>query len=86
MTQISAPEETKVVQNSGGLEATLSYCKRTNNFAVFYRSAEMKYPHLAYAEVPEFPNEVAVYASLVPTFEPPAPQEEFEVLEEEEPE
>ena len=46
----------------------------------------MKYPHLVYAEDPEFPNEVAVYASLVPTFEPPAPQEEFEVLEEEEPE
>ena len=46
----------------------------------------MKYPHLVYAEHPEYPNEVAVNASLVPTFEPPAPQEEFEILQEEEPE
>ena len=75
MTQISAPEDTKVVQNSEGSGATLSYSKRTNNFAVFYRSAEMKYPHLVYAEDPDFPNEVVVNASLVPTFEPPAPQE-----------
>ena len=29
---------------------------------------------------------MAVHASLVPTFEPPAPQEQFEVLEDEEPE
>ena len=46
----------------------------------------MKYPHLIYAEDPEYPNEIAVHASLVPTFEPPAPQEEFEILEEEGPE
>lgn len=46
----------------------------------------MKYPHLLFAEDPAFPDEVAVSASLVPTFEPPQPQEEFEVLEEVEPE
>jgi hypothetical protein len=45
----------------------------------------MKYPHLVYAEDPDFPDEVAVSASFVPTFEPPPPQEEFEVLENEEP-
>ena len=57
-----------------------------SDFTIFYRSTEMKYPHLIYAEDPEYPNEIAVHASLVPTFEPPALQEEFEVLEEDEPE
>ena len=46
----------------------------------------MKYPNLIYAESNDYPGEVAVCASLVPTFEPPQPQEEFEVLEDEEPE
>ena len=46
----------------------------------------MKYPQLLYAEHPEYPNEVAVCASFVPTFEVPNPQEEFEVLLDEEPE
>ena len=53
---------------------------------IYYRSAEMKVPQLFYAEHPKYPDEVAVSASLVPTFEPPQPQDEFEVLEEEEPE
>ena len=44
----------------------------------------MKFPHLVYAEDPAFPNEVAVSAAFVPTFELPPPQEEFEVLEAEE--
>ena len=46
----------------------------------------MKYPQLVYAEHPDYPDEVAVSASFVPTLEPPASQEEFEVLEDEEPE
>ena len=58
----------------------------SNQIVIYYRSAEMKYPHLLYAEHPEYPDEVAVCASFVPTFEVPNPQEEFEVLEDEEPE
>ena len=42
-------------------------------------------PHLLLAK-DEKRQEVAVSASLVPTFEPPAPQEELEVFENEEPE
>ena len=64
----------------------VSYNEKIHDFAIFYRTSEMKYPHLVYAEDPDFPDEIAVQASLVPTFEPPAPQEEFEILEEEEPE
>lgn len=45
----------------------------------------MKYPQLLYAEHPEFSDEVVVSASFVPTFEPPAPQEEFEILQSEKP-
>ena len=57
-----------------------------DDFRVFYRSQEMRYPHLLYAKSAEYPGEVAVCASLVPTFEPPQPQEELEVLQDEEPE
>ena len=43
-------------------------------------------PRLLFEESPEFPDEIAVMASFVPTFEPPQPQEDMEVLEDEEPE
>ena len=43
-------------------------------------------PRLLFEECPEFPDEIAVMASFVPTFEPPQPQEDMEVLEDEEPE
>lgn len=45
----------------------------------------MMLPSLIYAENPQT-NEVACLASLVPTFEPPAPQEAMEVLDDELPE
>ena len=45
----------------------------------------MKYPQLIYAKSPSFPNEVACSVSFVPTFEPPAPQERFEVLDDDDP-
>ena len=46
----------------------------------------MKYPQLLCARNPTFPDEVACTVSLVPTFDPPPPQERFEILEDEEPE
>ena len=42
-------------------------------------------PHLVYAKDSKT-NDVACVASLVPTFEPPAPQEEIEVVHGQEPE
>lgn len=64
-----------------------------------YRTAEMGYPQLEFAEMPDkYPNEVAVRMSLVPTFEPkPAFMQQnsdnsttypqaVEVVEDEEPE
>ena len=41
---------------------------------VYYQSAEAKHPQLMYAEDPKYPDEIAVFGSFVPTFEPPAPQ------------
>ena len=45
----------------------------------------MMMPRLIYAEN-EATNEIACVASLVPTFEPINPQEQIEVIEDEEPE
>lgn len=45
----------------------------------------MMVPDLSYATSADG-KEVACMASFVPTFEPPAPQEETEILDDEEPE
>ena len=45
----------------------------------------MHVPQLIYAVDENYPDEVAVSASLVPTFEPPTEQQQLEVIEEEEP-
>ena len=52
---------------------------------IYYQTAEESYPQLLYAKDPAFPGKVAVSASFVPTFEPPPPQQETEVLIDEEP-
>ena len=43
-------------------------------------------PRLIFEESSKYPGEIAVMASFVPTFEPVQPQEEGEVVEDEEPE
>ena len=73
LTQVSAPEETRVLRNSEGTGASITYNQKIHDFTIFYKTSEMKYPHLVYAEDTDYPNEVAVLASFVPTFEPPAP-------------
>ena len=83
---MSAPEGTQCTRDEAGTTVQVKCTTPCDDFRVFYRSAEMRYPHLLYAESDEFPGEVAVCASLVPTLEPPQPQEELEVLEDEEPE
>ena len=83
---MSAPEGATCTRDSQGTNVTIKCSTPCEEFKIFYRSSEMKYPHLLFAEDPEYPDEVAVSASLVPTFEPPQPQDEFEVLEEVEPE
>ena len=45
----------------------------------YWRTREMMKPHLLYAKNKKT-SEIACLASFVPTFEPPMPQEETEVL------
>jgi len=58
---------------------------RSRKFNFFWRTRDMMKPQLLYAKSPTS-GEVACIASLVPTFEPPAPQEDIEILRDEEPE
>ena len=83
---VSSPTDAECTRDETGTSATIKCIKPAKDMVIFYRSDEMKYPQLIYAEDQNFPNEVAVSASFVPTFEPPPPQEEFEVLIDEEPE
>ena len=73
ITQISAPEGAVCTRDEAGTSASVKCTVPCDDFRVFYRSSEMRYPNLLYAESPEYPGEVAVCASLVPTFEPPQP-------------
>ena len=52
---------------------------------LYYRTADMFVPELLYAETSDG-KEVACSVSLVPTFEPVAPQDAFEVVKDEKPE
>jgi len=80
------PEFGEVVeQNDAGTEVTVSCNRRSRQINLFYRTKDMMAPNLVYAEN-SLTNEVACMASFVPTFEPPAPQENLEILEDEEPE
>ena len=73
ITQVSAPEKAECARSDDGTSATVKIFEPMKKIVVFYRSSEMKYPQLFFAEHPEYPDEVAVCASFVPTFEPPAP-------------
>ena len=86
IAQVSAPEGSICERDQQGTEVTVRCSEPGEEFKIYYRSSEMRHPHLLYAEDPEYPGEVAVSASFVPTFEPSQPQEKFEVLEEVEPE
>ena len=70
---MSTPEGAECTQSVDGTSIDVKCTEPSNEVNVFYRSSEMKHPHLVYAEHPDYPDEVAVSASFVPTFEPPAP-------------
>ena len=86
ITLISKPPNSIVDRAPDGRFATVFCGKPDREIRVCFRSDDMKYPQLLCARDPAYPEEVACTLSFVPTFEPPAPQEQFEVLEDEEPE
>ena len=57
----------------------------TKDILVYYRLKEMDKPQLIAQTSPDHPDEVACLVSLVPSFTPPNPQEEMEVVENEKP-
>lgn len=86
ITYLSAPKGSQAVFNESKTQVTITGNKTSRSLKFFYRSAQMMRPQLLFEESSQFPDEVAVMASFVRTFEPPQPQEEFEVLHDEQPE
>ena len=83
---ISKPANSILESDESGKYATLFCNKPDHEINVYFRTDEMKQPQLVYAKNPSFPNEVAYSVQFVPTFEPPMTSEEFELLDDEEPE
>ena len=70
ITYLSAPSGSVTKFSANKTEATIKGEEIGKLLRVFYRSRSMQIPRLLYEENPNFPNEVAVLASFVPTFEP----------------
>ena len=64
---------------------TIECAKTSRTVNLYYRTKDMLQPEMRYAENP-LSGEIACVASFVPTFEPPNPQDELVVVEDEEPE
>ena len=70
---LSTPSGSDTKFNADKSEATITGKEIGKQLRVFYRSRAMQVPRLLYEENPSFPDEVAVLASFVPTFEPVQP-------------
>ena len=86
LSNLSVPEHAEVLEATSDKPMCEIYgCTKSRNINFYWRSRDMMKPHLLYARDKKT-SEVACVASLVPTFEPPMPQEDIEVLRDEEPE
>ena len=88
LQSIILPEKaTLATKSEDGHKAVVEGSERVKNLVLQWRTNEMHKPHLLFAKDDER-QEVAVSASLVPTFEPYRPEgDQLEVLEhDEEPE
>ena len=86
LSNLSVPEHAEIINPTEAdsmCEIRSSTKSRKINF--YWRTRDMMKPHLLYAKNKKT-SEVACVASLVPTFEPPTPLEDMEVLRDEEPE
>ena len=81
------PENAEVVnKNDENTQITVICQETSRNMSLYYRTADMMIPQLYYAESPDGTGEIACTASLVPTFDPVAPQDAFSVVNDEKPE
>ena len=86
ITSLSVPASAAVTNRSEDrTEVTIECPRPSRRMDLYYRTADMLVPELFYAETADG-NEVACSVSLVPTFEPIAPQDALEVVEDEKPE
>ena len=77
------PKLAQVIQmNDDNSSIEFSGNQTTRKFNVYWRTRDMLRPQLLYTKTGQ---EMACVAQLVPTFEPPAPQEDIEVMNDEEP-
>ena len=86
VTSLSLPKSAEVTnRNDTKTQITIECPQPSRNMDLYYRTADMLIPELFYAETADS-KEVACSVSLVPTFEPVAPQDAFEVVKDEKPE
>ena len=86
ITSLSLPASAVVTSRSDDKTGITIECPRpSRKMDLYYRTADMLVPELLYTETAD-PKEVACSVSLVPTFEPVAPQDAFEVVMDEKPE
>lgn len=86
VSSLSLPQTAEIVEQSEKKDNILIRSAQTGRqFDLFFKTADMMVPQLLYAEHPET-GEVACSVSLVPTFDPVAPQDVFNVVKDEKPE
>lgn len=73
ITYLSVPKNVISEFNHDKTEAIVRGSKTARSLRFFYRTEHMLRPQLLFEESSMFPDEVAVMASFVPTFEPPQP-------------
>ena len=85
ITSLSLPTSAEVTSKKDDqTEITIECLQPNRNMDLYFRTADMLVPELFYAESANG-KEVACSVSLVPTFEPVAPQDAFEVVKDEKP-
>ena len=86
ITSLSLPTSAEVTnKNDDKTEITIECPEPSRSMDLYYRTADMLVPELLYTETADG-KEVACSVSLVPTFEPVAPQDAFEIVKDEKPE
>ena len=86
ITSLSLPSSAEVTnRNDEKTEVTIECPEPSRSMDLYYRTADMLIPELLYSETADG-KDVACSVSLVPTFEPVAPQDAFEVMKDEKPE
>ena len=80
ITFISKPANSNCQPSRDGCRAAIFCKKPSKEICVFYKTEDMKHPSTVYATSLTYPGEIACSMSFVPTFDPPAPQEQQKAI------